>query len=125
MEVTAAGTEASESSVGDDGEDEGLAAKAAAAFPLTALVAALLRSWATSRPRTPGFRLAGAGAKVQARLRWAHWVQGCVALHFTFRTRQASQARETFRLALMRAAEKDSLARDRIWRRDCCTGAAP
>lgn len=28
-----------------------------------------LRSWATRRPRTPGFRFGGAGAKLQTRLR--------------------------------------------------------
>jgi hypothetical protein len=41
------------------------------------------------------------------RLRWAHCVQGCLLLHLTFRTRQASQALET--LVLIRAADRGNV----------------
>src|SRR5690606_36945698 len=85
MEVTAAGAVPLEEVVGGEADDAGLAARGEAASVFGALAALLLRSGATRRPRTPGLRRAGAGANVQARLRWAHCVQGCLLLHLTFR----------------------------------------
>ena len=78
IEVTA-GSCTAPPEVGDEADEEVLAAAgevmdtaAAPGLPLVTSAAVLLRSWATRRPRTPGLRFAGGGAKAQARLRWAH-----------------------------------------------------
>lgn len=65
----------------------------------------LLRSCSTRRPRTPGFRLPGGGAKTQVRLRCEHCEQGWLPLQRTLRTRQPSQARVTRPVMAMEVGE--------------------